>query len=37
MIRHELSQDSNYLRTTYTIYKDGKFEKDSIYHFNRKK
>ena len=36
MIRHELSQDSNHLRTTYTIYKDGKFEKDSIYHFNRK-
>ena len=36
MIRHELSQDSNQLRTTYTIYKDSKFEKDSIYHFNRK-
>ena len=37
MIKHELSQDSNHLRTTYTIYKDGKFEKDSIYHFKRKK
>lgn len=35
-IRHELSQDNNHLRTTYTIYKDGKFEKDSIYHFDRK-
>ena len=36
MIRHELSQDSNHLRTTYTIYKGGRYEKDSIYHFNRK-
>ena len=36
MIKHDLSQDSNHLRTTYTIYKDGKHEKDSIYHFNRK-
>ena len=36
MIKHELSQDSNHLRTTYTIYKDGKYEKDSIYHFKRK-
>jgi len=36
MIKHELSQDSNHLRTTYTIYKDGKHEKDSIYHFDRK-
>ena len=33
MIKHELSQDSNNLRTTYTIYK---YEKDSIYNFNRK-
>jgi len=36
MIRHELAQDNNHLRTTYTIYKDGKYEKDSIYHFKRK-
>ena len=36
MIRHELSQDSNHLRATYTIYKDGMYEKDSIYHFTRK-
>ena len=36
MIKHELSQDSNNLRTTYTIYKDDKYEKDSIYHFKRK-
>ena len=36
MIRHELSQDNNHLRTTYTIYTDGKYEKDSIYHFDRK-
>jgi len=37
MIKHELSQDRNHLRTTYIIYKDGKHEKDSTYHFNRKK
>jgi len=36
-IKHELSQDNNHLKTTYTIYKDGKHEKDSIYHFNRKR
>ena len=36
MIKHELSQDSNHLKTTYTIYSNGKYEKDSIYHFNRK-
>ena len=35
-IKHELSQDNKHLRTTYTIYKNGKFEKDSIYHFDRK-
>ena len=35
-IKHELSQDSNHLITTYTIYSNGKFEKDSIYHFDRK-
>ena len=36
MIKHELSQDSNHLKTTYTIYSNGKYEKDSIYHFNRR-
>jgi hypothetical protein len=36
MIKHELAQDNNHLRTTYSIYKDGKYEKDSIYHFKRK-
>jgi len=36
MIKHELSQDNNHLKTTYTIYNGGKFEKDSIYHFDRK-
>jgi len=35
-IKHELLQDSNHLTTTYTIYSNGKFEKDSIYHFDRK-
>ena len=37
MIEHQLSKDNNHLRTTYTIYKNGKFEKDSIYHFDRNK
>lgn len=36
MIRHELSQDSNHLKTTYTIYGGGEYKKDSIYHFDRK-
>jgi hypothetical protein len=36
MIKHELSEDTNQLRTTYTIYKDGKFKKNSIYNFSRK-
>jgi len=35
-ITHELSKDGNHLKTTYTIYQDGKFQKDSIYHFDRK-
>ena len=35
-ITHELSQDNNHLKTTYTIFKGGKFEKNSVYHFNRK-
>ena len=37
MIKHELSQDNNHLRTSYATYKDGKFKKNSIYHFDRKK
>jgi hypothetical protein len=36
MIKHELSQNNNHLRTTYTVYNNGKYEKDSIYHFDRK-
>ena len=36
MIRHEVSQDNNHLKTTYRIYSDGKYKKDSIYHFERK-
>ena len=34
-IKHELSQDNNHLKTTYTSYEDGKFKKNSIYHFDR--
>ena len=34
-IQHELSQDKKHLKTTYTSYKDGKFQKNSIYHFDR--
>ena len=37
MIKHQLSKHNNHLRTTYTIYNNGKFEKDSIYHFDRNK
>ena len=37
MIKHELSNNNNHLKTTYTIYNNGKFEKDTIYHFDRKK
>jgi hypothetical protein len=36
MIKHELSKDNHHLKTTYTIYSDGKLEKNSIYHFDRK-
>lgn len=36
MIKHELSRDNNHLKTTYTIYSEGKFQKNSIYHFDRK-
>jgi len=34
MIKHELSQDNKHLKTTYTVYKDGKLEKNSTYHFD---
>lgn len=37
MIKHELSQGNSHLKSTYSIYKNGKFEKNSIYHFIRKK
>ena len=37
MIKHEFSQENNHLRTTYTIFKDGELQKNSIYHFDRKK
>jgi hypothetical protein len=36
MIKHELSQESNHLKTTYTIYSNCEYEKDSICHFDRK-
>ncbi|MGV6826944.1 MAG: hypothetical protein ACWA5Q_08200 [bacterium] len=35
-ITHELSNGNRKLKTTYTIFKDGKFQKNSIYHFVRK-
>lgn len=35
-ITHELSQDKNNLKSTYTIFKGGKFKKNSVYHFVRK-
>ena len=35
-ITHELSDDGNHLKTTYTSWKDGKYLKDSVYHFDRK-
>lgn len=35
-ITHELSQDKNQLKASYTIFKDGKFKKNSVYHFVRK-
>ena len=35
-ISHELSNNGNHLKTTYTSYKDGEYLKDSIYHFDRK-
>ena len=36
MIKHELSNDNNHLKTTYTIYSGGKFQKNSSYHLDRK-
>ncbi len=35
-ITHEMTNDNNHLKTTYTIFKDGKFKKNSVYHFVRK-
>lgn len=35
-IKHELSNDDNHLKTIYVIYEDGKLQKNSIYHFDRK-
>jgi len=35
-ITHELSPDGKHLATTYTSWKDGKYLKDSVYHFDRK-
>ena len=35
-ISHELSADGKHLKTTYTSWKDGKYLKDSAYHFDRK-
>lgn len=35
-ISHELSNSGKHLKTTYTIFKDGKFKKNSTYHFDRK-
>ena len=34
-IKHELSQDNNHLKSTYTSYKNSKVQKKSIYHFDR--
>ena len=35
-IKHELSDEGKHLKTTYTSWKDGKYLKDSVYHFDRK-
>lgn len=35
-ITHEMTNNNNNLKTTYTIFKDGKYKKDSVYHFVRK-
>lgn len=34
-ITHELSDGGKHLKTTYTSWKDGKYLKDSVYHFDR--
>jgi hypothetical protein len=35
-ITHELSNNGNHLKTTYTSFNNGTYLKDSIYHFDRK-
>ncbi len=35
-ITHEISNQGKHLKTTYTSWKDGKYLKDSVYHFDRK-
>lgn len=35
-IKHELSDSGKHLKTTYTSWSDGKYLKDSVYHFDRK-
>ena len=35
-ITHEISDNGNHLKTTYTSWKDSKYLKDSTYHFDRK-
>lgn len=35
-IKHEISRNNTHLKTTYTVFNNGKYEKDSIYHFDRK-
>ena len=35
-IKHELSDGGKHLKTTYTSWNDGKYLKDSVYHFDRK-
>ena len=35
-ISHKLSQSDRHLKTTYTIFKDGKYKKDTINHFVKK-
>jgi len=35
-ITHELSDDGRHLKTVYSSYLNGEYEKDTIYHFDRK-
>ena len=35
-ITHELSNDGNHLKTSYTSYNNGNYLKDSVYHFDRR-